>query len=834
MKAVLMAGGSGTRLRPLTCDLPKPMVPIMNKPIIEHIVDLLKQHNFGDIYVTLYYLPQLIQNHLQDGSQLGVNVHYALEEEKPLGTAGCVKNIEQHLDDTFLIISGDALTDFDLSKALAFHKAKGSKATIVLTRVENPLEFGVVITDDEGRIQRFLEKPSSSEVFSDTINTGIYILEPELLQMLPPNEEKDFSKDLFPQILAQGLPMYGYVAEEGYWCDVGNLTAYREAHYDVLAGKVKLQLPYAEKEPGLWVGEGTTIEPSVVIEKPAVIGHNTYIGKNVRISADTVLGDNVIVAQNATLKRPIVWNGVNIERNASLRGCVLGKSVIVHKEAQILEGAVIGDGCRLGESTVVKPEVRIWPLKELEPNSVASASIIWGSGALQSIFGELGVAGTVNTDITPELAVKLGAAYGATIGMGKSIAMSRDQSATGRLFSRAFASGVLSVGVHIQNLEATALPVVRAQLPSLDVSGGVHIRVAPDLSREKVSIEFLDAKGLNIAPQAEKKIEATYQKEDFRRARVMELGEIQYPSRIMEKYQEGFLKYLAPYEPTRSVKVVLDYMFQVSQVILPNLLGKRNLDAVVLNAHVNEGPLRDAELLESQTRDVVKALKADFGVRIDANGERLTVIDERGELIGSQQLLAVFVQLFLHKNPGKKVAVPVMAPSLIEEVAARYGGEVIRTKSTTRALMDAAQEADVVLAGYGGQFIFPGFHAGFDAMMATAALATLLALDSKKLSAYVSDLPDLYFAHTQMPCPTALKGTLMRLMLERYAERDITLLDGVKVHEDKGWTLILPDPSKPVVHFYSNGPTQAFCDSKQQQYRSEIETMLREYQDANE
>ncbi|MGV3525204.1 MAG: sugar phosphate nucleotidyltransferase [Candidatus Sericytochromatia bacterium] len=831
MKAVLMAGGSGTRLRPLTCDLPKPMVPIVNRPIIEHIVHLLKRHDFCDIYVTLYYLPQLIQNHLKDGKDLGVNVSYALEEEKPLGTAGCVKNIERHLDETFVVISGDSLTDFDLSEAVRFHKEKGSKATIVLARVENPLEFGVVITDEQGRIQRFLEKPTSSEVFSDTINTGIYVLEPELLQMLPANEESDFSKDLFPMILEQNLPMYGYVAD-GYWCDVGNLTTYRQAQYDVLAGKVNIDMPYPEVEPGLWMGEGVVLEPSVVIEKPAVIGHNTYLGKNVRISADSVLGDNVVVSQNATLKRPILWNGATVGRNASLSGCVLGKSVVVDSEARILEGAVIGDGSHIGESAQVRPEVRIWPLKQLEPNSIATESIIWGSGALQSIFGELGVSGTVNTDITPELAVKLGAAYGATIGLGKSISLSRDQSAASRLFSRAFASGVLSVGVHIQNLEATSLPVVRTQIKSLNVAGGVHVRIAPDHSREKISIEFLDDKGLNISPQSEKKIESTYQKEDFRRARVVELGEIQYPSRILEKYQEGFLKYQAGFEPTRPIKVVLDYMFQVSQVLLPTLLGKRNIDAVVLNAHVSEGALRNPDELERQTCDVVKALKADFGVRIDANGERLTAIDDKGQMVDHNALLAVFVQLLMHKYPGKKVAVPVMAPSMLEDIAARYGGEVIRTKSTTRSLMEAAQDPDVIFAGYGGQFIFPTFHGGFDAMMATGVLATLLALDDKRLSSLVADLPVSHMCSSSLNCPTALKGTLMRLMLEQYGQREISILDGVKLYEAGGWTLILPDPTLPKVHFYANGSDKADCERRLETYRGEIKALLQTQKEA--
>lgn len=825
MKAVLMAGGSGTRLRPLTCDLPKPMVPIINTPITEHIVNLLKKHNFDDIYVTLYYLPQVIQDHLKDGKDLGVNVSYALEEEKPLGTAGCVKNIEDKLDDTFLVISGDSLTDFDLSEAVRFHKEKGSKATIVLTRVEDPLAYGVVITDENGKIQRFLEKPTSSEVFSDTINTGIYVLEPELLDLLPANEEKDFSKDLFPKILELGLPMYGYVAE-GYWCDIGNLTTYRQAHYDALTGKVAVEVPYKQVEEGLWVGENTEIEPSVQIQKPAVIGHNCYIGKNVRISADTVLGDNIVVGQNATLKRPIVWNGANIERNVSLRGCVLGKSTIVHQEAQILEGAVVGDECRIGESAVIKPEVRLWPQKRLEPNSIATESIIWGSGALQSIFGELGISGTVNTDLTPELVVKIGAAYGATIGMGKTITLSRDQSAASRLFSRAFASGVLSVGVHIQNLEACAMPVVRTQIPSLNVAGGVHVRINPDRTREKISIEFLDEQGLNVSSSTEKKIEATHQKEDFRRARVVELGEIQYPSRVIEKYQEGFLKYLSHYEPNRQVKLVLDYMFQVSQVMLPNLLGKRHIDAIVLNAHVSEGPLRDYDGLARQSQDVVKALQADFGVRMDANGERVTILDEKGNAVDQNRLLAALVQLYLHRNPGKKVAVPVMAPSLIETIAARYDGEVIRSKATTRSLMEAAQQPDVILAGYGGQFIFPRFHGGFDGMMTTAVLAALLSTEDRKLSELLAEQPALYIAHEQINCPTAQKGTLMRLMLERYSDREISLLDGVKVHENNGWTLILPDANQPKVHLYANGTSDKDCAERLQQYRADVEDMI--------
>jgi mannose-1-phosphate guanylyltransferase/phosphomannomutase len=216
MKSVIMAGGEGTRLRPLTCNIPKPMVPIVNKPVMEHIIELLRKHNLTDIAVTLQYLPNIIKNHFNDGREYDVNLKYYVED-KPMGTAGSVKNAEDFLDDTFIVISGDALTDIDLKKAIDFHFSKKSMATLVLKKVEIPLEYGVVVTDENGRITRFLEKPSWGEVFSDTVNTGIYILSPEVLKYYNKNEIFDFSKDLFPLLLKQDKPMYGYVSEDYWW-----------------------------------------------------------------------------------------------------------------------------------------------------------------------------------------------------------------------------------------------------------------------------------------------------------------------------------------------------------------------------------------------------------------------------------------------------------------------------------------------------------------------------------------------------------------------------------------------------------------------------------------
>ncbi|MGZ4760557.1 MAG: nucleotidyltransferase family protein, partial [Acidimicrobiales bacterium] len=220
MKAVIMAGGEGTRLRPLTSNAPKPMLPLVNRPMMEHIIDLLKLHGIDEIVVTVAFMANAIRTYFGDGSEFGVSISYATEET-PLGTAGSVRNAMDVLDERFLVISGDVLTDIDLGAIIDFHHQHQAMATIGLAHVENPLEFGIVITQEDGRIERFLEKPTWGQVFSDTVNTGIYVIEPEVLDHIPAGEPYDFSQDLFPKLLSMGAPLYGHVAE-GYWQDIGS------------------------------------------------------------------------------------------------------------------------------------------------------------------------------------------------------------------------------------------------------------------------------------------------------------------------------------------------------------------------------------------------------------------------------------------------------------------------------------------------------------------------------------------------------------------------------------------------------------------------------------
>jgi mannose-1-phosphate guanylyltransferase/phosphomannomutase len=803
------------------------MVPILNRPISEHIINLLKRHNIREVIATLYYLPDVMRDYFQDGSDFGVQMTYAVEEDQPLGTAGCVKNIAELLDDTFLVISGDSITDFDLTAAVEFHKSRQSKATLVLKRVPNPVEFGVVIIDEEMRIRRFLEKPSTSEIFSDTVNTGTYILEPSVLDYLPDNEESDFSKDLYPLLLEKGEPMYGYVAD-GYWCDVGHLDAYRESQYDGLHGKVKLDFAYEEQSPGLWVGQNTSIDPSAKIEAPVLIGNNCRIGPRAKLEAGTVIGDNVTVGADANLKRPILWNGTIIGDETHLRACSISRGTRIDRRAHVLEGAVVGSLSTVGEEAQISPGVRVWPSKKIEAGAILNMNLIWGNTAQRNLFGQRGVQGLANIDITPEFAVKLGAAYGSTLKPGSQVAVSRDQRSISRMVSRSLIAGLMSVGVHVQNMEATAIPIARTIVPTLSVAGGVHVRVHPDRP-DFILIEIFDEQGINIPKGKEKKIEGAYFKEDLRRSQIHEIGSVNYPSQLLDVYSTEFAKHLNIEAIRQSdSKVVIDYAYAVSGAVLPLLLAQFGCDAVVLNASLRQMSLTtdEREGLLTQLGQVVEALKANFGVQVSANGEQLILMDESGMPVRGETLTALMVSIMLTAHPRSTVVVPVQASSAVEQIARRHDGKVIRTKANPGALMEASQtNPNVVLGGSEEMgFIFPQLHPGFDAMFCIAKLIEMLTLQERSLGQIRTELPRVCHKSYSMRCPWTVKGALMRHLVETHDNDSLELIDGVKIldRESDSWVLILPDASEPLVHIFANSDDRDWVDEHLRKYRAYV------------
>ena len=354
MKAVILAGGEGTRLRPLTCNTPKPMVPILNRPFLEHMLSHLKGHGVDHTLLTLWYLPDVIRSHFGDGEGLGLRLSYTLETQ-PLGTAGAVKNVESELDGTFFVLNGDIFTDLDLSDMVRFHRESGALVTISLTQVEDPSAFGVVETDDRGRVQRFLEKPAPGVTASNWINAGIYLVEPEVLAHAPSGEHYMFERGLFPKLLDMGAPVYGY-RSGAYWVDLGTPENYVKVHRD--------RLPADSMNAGY---EQSSVHPSADISGPVLMGRGCTIGPEAVIRGPVVLGDGCTVGQGARIADSILWKDVNVEPGTDLKGCILGNGVSVGEATTVGEGCILGDDVTVGKGNQLDRGLVLWPNSAIAP-----------------------------------------------------------------------------------------------------------------------------------------------------------------------------------------------------------------------------------------------------------------------------------------------------------------------------------------------------------------------------------------------------------------------------------------------------------------------------------
>lgn len=336
---MILAAGVGSRLDPLTRQTPKPMVPIVTKPVIAHIIDDLKQHGITEIMVNLHYLGDVIAEYLGDGAQFGIPIT-CVQEDQLWGDAGSVKRAEEFFKDgTFLIVGGDDISDMDISALLAFHAEKKATSTIALTEVDDPSQFGIVLTDDDGRINRFLEKPKG-EVFSKTANTGVYVFEPEVFALIPAGKFYGFGNEVFPQLLAEGKPLYGF-RTQAYWKDVGNIAVYRQTNFDALTGKVHLTLPMPRQSEGIYVGENANIDASAVLEAPVAIASNVTIGAGAHVGPNAIIGAGSMVEDNATVRDTILWDGATVREGSHLERCIVGHGSSVATNTAIFDGLIV-------------------------------------------------------------------------------------------------------------------------------------------------------------------------------------------------------------------------------------------------------------------------------------------------------------------------------------------------------------------------------------------------------------------------------------------------------------------------------------------------------------
>jgi mannose-1-phosphate guanylyltransferase / phosphomannomutase len=811
MKAVVMAGGEGTRLRPMTANQPKPLLPVVNRPIMEHVLRLLRRHGFTDTVVTVQFLASLIRNYFGDGDELGMNLQYATEE-KPLGTAGSVRNAEAELrDNRFVVISGDALTDLDLTAMARFHEANNALVTVGLKRVPNPLEFGIVNTTEDGRIERFLEKPTWGQVFSDTANTGIYIMEPEIFKYVAADESVDWSQDVFPKLLDLGAPVFGYVAD-AYWEDVGTLESLLQVQADVLNRQVDIDIEGFEMMPGVWVCEGAEVDPEAILKGPLYIGDYAKVEAGAELREYTVLGSNVVVKSGAFLHRAVVHDNVFIGPQVNLRGCIIGKNTDIMRGARIEEGAVVGDECVVEEEAYISAGVKVYPFKTIEAGALVNTSVIWESRGQRNLFGPRGVSGLVNVEITPELAVRLASAYATTLKKGDTVTTARDVSRAARALKRAVNSALTASAINVRDLEAAPAPVCRFEIAHSDSAGGIMIRTTPG-DAQSVDISFLDERGADLSQGARRKLERVFSRQEFRRAFPGEIADLTNPSRTLEDYSQEVMRCIDTTGVLDAgLKVVIDTAGGTAALVLPTLLGRIGIDVLTVNNRLDETSPTEtvAEHMRALERlgELVASSRAAFGVRFDPVGERISLVDERGVIVHDDRALLVLMDLVAAELHSGSIAIPITTTRIAEDVARFHHVTTRWAPTSPDELTKAAGFEDAIFAGDGrGGYVIPEFNTAIDGIAAFVRLTGLVARTKLTLSQIDARIPQAHVLRRSVPTPWAAKGMVMRSVVEAAGDRELDTTDGVRVVEDDGrWVLVLPDPAEATTHLWAEGP----------------------------
>ncbi|HET6421239.1 MAG TPA: mannose-1-phosphate guanyltransferase [Geobacteraceae bacterium] len=833
MKAVIMAGGFGTRIQPLTSNIPKPMIPLANRPIMLHIVELLKKHGVTELIMLLYHQPDVIKNFFRDGADFGVKIEYVTPLQD-MGTAGAVKCAEKFLDERFLVISGDLLTDFNLKKIIDFHTDNKALATITLTPVKDPLQFGVVITDKQKRIIQFLEKPGWGEVISDTINTGIYVLEPEIFQFIPEGENFDFSQNLFPFLLEKKYPLFGYPVK-GYWRDIGNTDSYREAHHDIFRGRVNIRIDERKLDflgKDLRVGEEVNCEETSALEGTVILGNNSQIVGGAQIR-DSVIGRNCTIEAGARLVNCVVWDNVYIKKGARIVDSVICNNVSIGQGVTIEEGVIVADDTSIGEEAYIRRDVKIWPKKLIESGATVSGNLIWGEKWKKSLFEGALIKGLTNIELTPEFMAKLGCAYGSTLPKGSYVLVGRDANRSSRMLKRSFLGGILSTGVNVRDLKMIPLPITRYKLKTFGEVGGIQFRQGME-DPASTEIIFLDSDGIDFSSSMGKNVERIFYKENFRRAHYTEPGAISELPNVVDFYREGFLRAIDKTATKNGpFKVVIDFDNCPASQVLPVLLNEMGCEVTALNAYVEEDrgtkKVRDKAQGLQQLSKIVTALGASAGFQLDQTTEAITLVDETGKQRTPVELLSLIVSLMAGNGEKGVFVVPVSAPSVVERLSREKGHAVHRAKSTERAIIEASLSSSVIFAGsMDGRFAFPRFQHAFDGMFAIAKTIELVASSGQSISGCIDGIPFRAFLQAKVPCMWEMKGSVMRRMSEDSVDKESTFIDGIRVNFDDDWVLVLPDQYQPFIHIISESKDENSARRYLETYREKVEQWKKE------
>lgn len=682
MKAVIMAGGEGSRLRPLTCTAPKPMAKILGKPIIEYVFDSLISGGVTHAAVTLGYLPHVIENTYESGYK-NLKLDF-IREDEPLGTAGSVKNAAADFDEPFIVISADAMCNFDVEKIMRYHKSCGAAVTIVATDVDDPREFGVLKVGKENRICGFVEKPSWNQAVSTLSNTGVYIINPECLKLIPSGKKFDFASELFPMMLGKNMPIYCYHTDD-YWCDVGNIPSYLECQRDAFDGR--FLPPVGQSANGIYL-KNRLPKGDYTIVPPVYIGENAEISDGAVIGPYAVIDDNCFIGENAKVRRSVVLENASLAGGTSVTGAVVCSGAALKKGAAMFEGSVAGSGSIIGESASVKPDVFIWPGKIVGDGAIVSANVKYGS-MRADFMGENGIDEKCGAVLNAQLCMKLGYAVSLSK-IGKKVAVASDGMKKSIIMKNAVSVGLADGGSEVWDFCGCFESQFNFLVNFCGLDSGIFVS---DSDSRRLSV--CDKNGLPVCRKHEREIESGVNKCEFRSVGEKSVKDISDMSGVSALYEHELTKNIGSYNGI-SVGVRCE------------------------NKKITEMLGRCFELSENSSTVF----------EIDYSGRYVSAQTENG-IIGYEKLLVICCKDEL--KSGNDVAVPYTAPDYIDSFAKKYGRKVLRYTETP---IDNSDENARILAS---EQMFSR-----DAVFMCAKLFSIMNERKMTLDMLAEELPEKY------------------------------------------------------------------------------------------
>ncbi len=671
-------------------------------------------------------------------------------------------------------------------------------------------------------------------MFSDTINTGIYLIEPEILDFIPKNEPFDFSKDLFPTLMSEGISLYGYDAK-GYWRDVGNPDSYREVHNDIFDSKVNYGFEGKKTEypDGVLYTQDGKLE-DVEISGTVVLGKNVKIVKGTKLQ-NVVIGDNVKIDEECKLKNSIIWKDVKIGKKCIFDNVVVCSNTKIDDLVKAKAGAVIAENCKIGKFTVFEQDVTVWPDKVIEPASIVTNNVIWGEKYKNAIFRHGIATGKTNVEIDCEMSCKLGEAFAALLPEGSKIVVARDNHPSSRMLKRAFVGGVLSNGIDVIDLKDFPVPLMRFKIFQDDeLNGGVYFRQSV-LDPSEVEIFLFNSEGLRINNEEAKAIEKNYFKEKFRRVDYQDIGylrdEVSHKQDIKTLYLNKLRSVIDHKIIKNEFKTIIDLTWGMGKDIYPDILKFLEIENILLNNYHDIVKLSNFPHFEKECKKnmsiLIECLHINAGFIIYPHCQRLNIVADDGKVLDKTEgLMTVLFLMNLeakYKNIKYKVFLPVWAPDMLDK---KFDNLLITRGKYANFKTSEFRQYDLI-ATLDGNFAFTEFTLHRDAIFASLKIMELLSRHKVKLSQIEKDIDSFYYKTINIPCPQIKKGHIMKKFLKYAKNYKYSDLEGVKIFEsDDEWVLMIPDQYSEVLNLFVQAEDNERGEMILEKYKKMIEEWL--------